>query len=144
MHSAYSSVQRESKLMNQQENCPCGKSASYLECCGRFIEQGIYPKEPELLMLSRYTAFAKHKKSYLIKTWHPKTCPPMTMEELKAVTWLSLNVFDSKAGLKKATVEFEASYQEGEEVKSFIEKSIFKKVKNRWVYFGEEANQAAE
>lgn len=126
--------------MTENALCPCGKQASYLDCCGRYIESGIYPQDPESLMRSRYTAFAKHKKSYLIKTWHPKTCPPMTMEELQAVVWMNLNVLSAKSGLKKATVKFEASYKEGEELKSFTELSVFKKVKNRWVYFGEEAN----
>ena len=126
--------------MTEKDLCPCGKQANYLDCCGRYIEGGVYPQDPEHLMRSRYTAFAKHKRNYLIKTWHPKTCPPMSMEELQAVTWLNLNVLTAKSGLKKATVEFEVSYQEGDETKSFTECSVFKKVKNRWVYFGEEAN----
>jgi SEC-C motif-containing protein len=126
--------------MTNTEPCPCGQPRNYQDCCGKYIEGGVYPQDPESLMRSRYTAFAKHQRNYLIKTWHPKTCPPITQQELQAVDWLKLEVFSVKNGLKKATVAFEATYRENDKTKSFKEHSLFRKLKNRWVYFGEEAN----
>lgn len=124
--------------MTATDTCPCGNGKHYLECCGLYLEQGVYPQDPEALMRSRYTAYAKRRKSYLVKTWHPKTCPNITLEELSQTTWVNLNVMETEKGLKKSTVTFEATYREGDEEKSFRECSVFKKVKNRWVYLGEE------
>lgn len=122
--------------------CYCGLAEPYRACCGRFLEAGAYPRDPETLMRSRFTAYRLQRLNYLIKTWHPDTCPALTAEHLEGTDWLQLQVMRSKAGLKKGWVEFIAHYQDkqpGEKVNAeqLYEISEFRKVKGRWVYYTE-------
>ena len=61
------------------KKCPCGNGL-YRKCCGRFHplfagENVVLPKNVELLMRSRYSAFALGMADYLLDTWHPSTRP---------------------------------------------------------------------
>ncbi len=120
--------------MPDTEHCPCGQPMTYLQCCGRYLEQGAHALTAEQLMRSRYTAYTQANVSYLIKTWHPDHCPELNQTELNATQWLRLEVLHHKPGLKKATVEFKAYYVGGEGEACVHERSLFRKLKNRWVY----------
>ncbi|TXR53930.1 YchJ family protein [Reinekea thalattae] len=121
--------------MTSKSLCYCGHSQSYADCCGRYIDAGAYPRDPESLMRSRYSAYACKNLSYLKKTWHPDTCPELTQAQLEQTEWLELNVISSKNGLKKGFVEFEAYYKEGNGKACLKEHSMFVKVKGRWLYY---------
>lgn len=114
--------------------CPCGTGKAYLNCCGRFLTQGAYPQRADLLMRSRYTAYVRGDIPYLTKTWHPDTCPTLSEADIHQTQWLRLEVIDHQSGLKKATVEFKAWYQTEDREQCLHERSLFKKVKNRWRY----------
>ncbi|EAR08721.1 YchJ family protein [Reinekea blandensis] len=116
------------------QTCPCGTGLDYNDCCGRFLDQGAYPQRADLLMRSRFTAYVRRNRTYLIKTWHPDTCPALTENDLNGTEWLTLEVITHHSGLKKATVEFKAWYQTPQGAQCHHERSLFKKVKNRWVY----------
>ncbi|WP_127554813.1 YchJ family protein [Saccharospirillum alexandrii] len=119
-------------------HCHCGQTEPYLSCCGRFLEAGAYPRDPETLMRSRFTAYRLQRLNYLIRTWHPDTCPALTADHLEGTDWQQLQVIRSKAGLKKGWVEFIAQYvDEQDKPEQLHEISEFRKVKNRWVYHSE-------
>lgn len=118
--------------------CYCGQPEPYRTCCGRFLEAGAYPRDPETLMRSRFTAFHLQRLNYLVKTWHPDTCPALTHEHLEGTDWQRLQVIRGKAGLKKGWVEFIAHYVEEQGNPAQLhEISEFRKMKGRWVYYSE-------
>ena len=53
--------------------CPCGLSAPYLVCCGRFHgASAAEPRTPEELMRSRFAAFVKRDVAWLYRSLHPE------------------------------------------------------------------------
>jgi|UPI0004911298 SEC-C motif-containing protein len=128
--------------MSAASHCCCGRAQPYDACCGRFLDAGAYPRDPETLMRSRFTAYRLKRLGYLIKTWHSQTCPALTAEHLEGTDWQQLDVIRSKAGLKKGWVEFIAHYAEEQRQgqsnpEQLREISEFRKVKGRWVYYTE-------
>ena len=110
--------------------CPCGLPASYDDCCGRY-HQGAAAPTAELLMRSRYSAFAVGDTAYLLRTWHPST-RPATVET--GTGWLRLEVLDSRGGLLDAEgeVHFRAHAVGG----VVEERSRFVRDAGRWSYLG--------
>jgi SEC-C motif-containing protein len=96
-------------------------------------------------MRSRYCAYVLKRRAYLMKTWHPATCPPLTDEHLSGTEWRRLDVLRSHAGFKKGWVEFVAHFtDEAGQPGQLHEVSEFHKVKNRWVYHSELETWPAE
>lgn len=120
--------------MQLTDLCPCCSTQIYADCCGRFLQLGAYPQTAEQVMRSRYTAYTQRNIAHLRKTWHPDTCPELNETQADTTQWLSLEVVKVKPGLKKSIVEFKAYYQEEDKEVCLHEVSIFKKIKNRWVY----------
>jgi SEC-C motif-containing protein len=87
--------------------CPCGLAPAYEQCCGRFHGGEVAPT-PELLMRSRFTAFALGDEAYLLRTWHPSTRPE-SLDVDPALRWSRLEV----AGTTGTTVHFRAYYKVG-------------------------------
>jgi len=73
--------------------CPCGLPAAYNACCGRYHSGDLHLRAPtpEALMRSRYTAFVRKLRPYLLATWHVSTRPPRFDFEAGMV-WLGLTV----------------------------------------------------
>jgi len=115
-------------------SCPCGRDATYELCCGRYIDTDAPAPDPETLMRSRYTAFTRRNHPYLVKTWHPKTCPDLQPSDLEGTQWQRLEVLRSKTGFKKGYVEFKAQYVDDGKAQELHEISRFQKIKNRWYY----------
>jgi SEC-C motif-containing protein len=122
----------ENEMSNK--HCPCGSTLDFNACCGRLIQQGISAQNAEQLMRSRYTAYTLADAQYLLKTWHPDHRPELDIDELNKMQWLRLEVVNTKLGLKKSIVEFNAYYLEEEVEQCLHEVSEFKKIKNRWYY----------
>ncbi|MEX0623061.1 YchJ family protein [Saccharospirillum sp.] len=123
---------------NPADPCYCGQPEPYRTCCGRFLEAGAYPRDPETLMRSRYTAYRLQRLAYLIKTWHPTTCPALTAEHLEGTNWQKLHIVRSQAGYKKGWVEFIAHFIDDQgKAEQLHEISEFHKVKSHWVYYSE-------
>ncbi|AWF83408.1 hypothetical protein BTJ40_08540 [Microbulbifer sp. A4B17] len=114
-------------------HCPCGSGKPFEKCCGLYLSGKAYPNAAEAVMRSRYSAFADGNIPYLIKTWHPDTCPELQPEDIET-QWTRLEVVKSKAGLKKSIVEFKAWYTENDQEHLIHEISLFKLYKKRWVY----------
>lgn len=112
------------------KHCPCGLPAAYVDCCGRF-HAGAAAPTPELLMRSRYSAFAVGDVAYLLRTWHASTRPARVET---GGGWLRLEVLSSRGGLLDAEgeVEFRAHSVDG----VVEERSRFARDAGRWVYVG--------
>ena len=54
--------------MNAPRPCPCGRTASFAECCGPLLAGASQAETAEALMRSRYTAYLEGAVDYLIAT----------------------------------------------------------------------------
>ena len=117
--------------------CPCGHVANYADCCGRYHagpQAGLAP-DPASLMRSRYTAFVKDLRPYLLDTWHASHRPAHIEPPEAGLKWLGLTVRD--AGLLSDTqgwVSFVARYKIAGRAHRLEEVSQFVKENGRWLY----------
>ena len=60
--------------MNYPPNskCPCHSALPYKKCCGPY-HKGTVPPTPEVLMRSRFAAYALRMTGYIMKTTHPES-----------------------------------------------------------------------
>ncbi len=115
--------------------CPCGSELSYADCCGRWhagLEDGEHAPTPELLMRSRYSAYARGLPVYLLATWHASTAPGEL--ELFPVKWLGLEVQHSEARGDVGVVEFVARCRDANGAQRMHEVSRFVREQGRWLY----------
>jgi len=122
--------------------CPCGKDKLLSSCCGRFHSGEYYPKTPEQLMRSRYSAYALGGLTkYLLETWHPAMINDLTVSNLseKTYDWTKLEVLNYFQKGDEGTVEFKAYYLDQDNFeKVFYEKSYFQRPMGKWLYVGAE------
>ncbi len=126
--------------MVNTNTCPCGSNKGYNDCC-KDLHQGLrQATTAEELMRSRYTAYVKKLKDYLLSTWH--SSQRAAMENLSFepdLRWSGLKVTATKAGLENDTegeVEFTASYRFHNRPAQLKEHSRFIKEDGRWYYAG--------
>ncbi|MCI1005432.1 YchJ family metal-binding protein [Herbaspirillum sp. C7C8] len=120
--------------------CPCGQPG-FETCCGRFITGGQVPATAELLMRSRYSAFALRDEAYLRATWFPDTLPEEELTSETDVKWIGLDIkkHQHASGSDEATVEFVARFKVGgkahrlHEISNFVRKPD-ENGQARWYY----------
>ena len=115
--------------------CPCRKvseTRTYAECCGRF-HTGLAAPSAELLMRSRYSAYALKNAKYLADTWHPST-RPARIDFAPAEAWVQLRILKSQQTGDSATVEFIARSRIGGRTHALHETSRFVREDGRWFY----------
>jgi SEC-C motif domain protein len=115
--------------------CPCGTGVPYDACCGPF-HGGTPAPTAEKLMRSRYSAFALGDAEYLVRTWHSSTRPPALRLD-SSRRWLGLAIEATDGGgllHKTGTVEFTASYQDGDFRGAQHENSRFVREDGQWFY----------
>ncbi|WP_329454644.1 YchJ family protein [Streptomyces sp. NBC_01497] len=122
--------------------CPCDPAATYAACCGRFHAGTGVPATAELLMRSRYSAFAVRDEAYLLRTWAAGTRPDRLGLD-PATRWNGLTILDTKDGSAFHTtgsVTFLARYTDrandpdGGAPGVLRERSTFAREDGRWVY----------
>jgi SEC-C motif-containing protein len=116
--------------------CPCGLGEPYDECCGVFHRGDGTPATAELLMRSRFSAFARADEAYLLRTWHPST-RPAAVEFDPELRWTHLEILDKTDGgpfHQSGKVEFRAHYKQGRRPGEMRENSEFARVDGKWVY----------
>ncbi|MGB8651525.1 MAG: YchJ family protein [Mycobacteriales bacterium] len=116
--------------------CPCGLGQPYDLCCGRFHRGQADPPTAELLMRSRYSAFAVGDVGYLLRTWHPST-RPRGLELDEGQVWERLVVLGTSGGGlldSEGTVEFRALYSHRGRTEALHERSRFVREDGRWSY----------
>ncbi|WP_197084705.1 YchJ family protein [Saccharothrix sp. ST-888] len=116
--------------------CPCGLSASYGDCCGRLHRGEAAAATAELLMRSRFSAFAAGDEAYLLRSWHPETRPERLDLDAR-LRWVRLEILAATDGgpfHSEGTVRFRAHYTEGRQEGVLEELSRFTRVDGAWVY----------
>ncbi|MFF7563429.1 YchJ family metal-binding protein [Streptomyces pseudovenezuelae] len=120
------------RAARQRPSCPCGLQEAYDQCCGRFHRGESAAPTAEALMRSRYSAFVRRERDYLLRTWHPRTRPG-SLELDPGMRWTGLEILDTTDGSAfhgSGTVTFRASFKGG----SLHERSRFERVDGAWVY----------
>lgn len=107
---------------------------AYLACCGRY-HQGEPAPTPEALMRSRYSAFVKDLRVYLLDTWHPSQRPAVIEPPEPGLRWLGLSVRASGLlGPDEGWVQFVARSKLGGRAHRLEETSRFVREGGRWLY----------
>jgi SEC-C motif-containing protein len=122
--------------------CPCGSGRSYAECCEPYISGVEKPPTAEVLMRSRYSAYAEHVIDYIIGTCvreegREAIDVKETREWSEQSKWLGLKILSTDKGGandSQGTVEFEASYERNGLRDLHHEQARFKKVDGQWLY----------
>lgn len=124
-------------------NCPCGLSSTYEDCCAKSHQSLFNARTAEQLMRSRYTAFTKADGDYLMKSHHSSTRPLSEKKAIvkwaKSVKWLGLEILGKtfgEEGDNEGTVVFKAHYVDRNGAKFIHENSRFIKEKGVWMYLG--------
>lgn len=126
--------------------CPCGNSPNYQSCCNPYLERGKLPPTAEVLMRSRYSAFALGNASYIRRSWHPDTVPKELDIETSA-TWCGMEILATKGGEEnddKGIVEFKAHYISHGKSFTLHEISRFTKERGRWYYVDSNSDSQTE
>jgi SEC-C motif-containing protein len=120
-------------------SCPCGLAASYPECCGRFHRDAeSAAPTAELLIRSRYSAYAVRDTAYLLRTWHASDRPEH-LDLDRGQAWTRLEILGTSGGgpfHAEGTVEFRAHYAMRTGPGVLHENSRFVRLDGRWVYAG--------
>lgn len=119
----------------QPIHCPCHSGIAYAQCCKPW-HAGEPAPTAELLMRSRYTAYALGLEDYLLKTWHPSTRPAaLQLAEEPPLKWLGLNILDyENTADDQAEVEFVARYKVNGKAERLHENSRFVREHGQWFY----------
>jgi SEC-C motif domain protein len=117
--------------------CPCGRPASFEDCCGRYHAGPLHLQapDPEALMRSRYSAFVLDVRAYLLDTWHASERPAEIEPPVPGLRWLGLEV--KRAALldeSRAEVEFVARWKVAGRAHRMHEVSEFVREGDRWFY----------
>ena len=117
-------------------SCFCGSKQLFQRCCERLLKGKLLAQSPEELMRSRYSAFATQNESYLLKTWHPETCPKdLTLSPPEEQKWVKLVIHESLQEGNQGHVHFTASSLHGKNALILSEKSLFVREAGQWFYY---------
>lgn len=122
--------------------CPCGLPATYAACCGRYHAGplALQAPDPQALMRSRYSAFVKDVRAYLLETWHPSERPVSIEPPEPGLSWLGLDVKRAQMlGEDRGIVEFVARSKLGGRAHRLHEISEFVREGGRWFYLRAQA-----
>lgn len=118
-------------------SCPCGSTFAYQACCGRWHAGPLHLQAPtpQALMRSRYSAFVRDLRGYLLDTWHPSTRPAAIEPPEPGLRWLGLDVKrEALSGADSGIVEFVARSKLGGRAHRLHETSRFVREGGRWYY----------
>ena len=120
------------------ENCFCGDTLSFSECCQPIIDGKVDAKNAEILMRSRFAAYSIKNYQYIIETYTPTSRTKQSInglaERAKDTQWLSLDVLAHHCGTHTAQVEFKAFYQVHNAYFVMHELSDFVFEAGKWLY----------
>lgn len=129
-------------MTKDKKTCPCSSGDPYSECCQLF-HKGKIPENALQLMRSRYSAYSLNLPDYIIQTTHPGS-PEYTEDYAgwrKKISAFSLNskfnqleVLDFHENGPVASVTFVAHITQGKQDMTFTEKSMFEKIRGKWLY----------
>ncbi|MBK8727481.1 MAG: YchJ family protein [Holophagaceae bacterium] len=127
--------------------CPCTSKVPYDRCCGPFIAGTKVPESAELLMRSRFSAYALGKVDYLIETTAEAERGALDREDLatycRNIRCVALKIIARTAGGpgdETGTVKFHASLQVNGKRQLHVELSRFVREEGRWRYLDGDTN----
>jgi SEC-C motif domain protein len=107
----------------------------YDDCCGRFHRGDEIAPTAEALMRSRYSAYVRDLRTYLLDTWHARTRPAQLLPPDPGLRWLGLEVRQHRVQDEThATVEFVARNKLAGRAQRLHELSRFVHEGGRWYY----------
>ncbi len=121
----------------ENDQCLCGSESSYSNCCKKIHLDHREALTAEMLMRSRYTAFALEDSEHILKTCIESKRPPALNFEVHPVTWINLtinNTMDGKVDDNAGQVDFTSTYIENGQLCTLSEVSNFKKLDSLWYY----------
>lgn len=119
--------------------CPCGRGLPYARCCEP-LHAGAVAVDAEALMRSRYSAFVKDLRPYLLATWHPSTRPADIDPPEPGLRWLGLEVKRAQLlGEDQGLVAFVARSKLGGRAYRLQETSLFVREGGHWFYLNAQA-----
>jgi SEC-C motif-containing protein len=105
-----------------------------------FLQQQKYPPTPEKLMRSRFSAYTLGGYGdYLLSSWLPAMAQNVNAIDLshRDTDWQFLEILAHSQKADDGYVEFVATYNDdNDQLQRYHEKSVFKRVKGRWLYVG--------
>jgi SEC-C motif-containing protein len=115
--------------------CYCGNNVSFQNCCEPYIKGIKNASTAEVLMRSRYSAFATGAANYLVNTTHISKRRFHNKKDIldwsQANKWLKLEVLATTEN----TVTFKAYYlDENLKAQVHYEHSTFKLENEKWFY----------
>lgn len=119
------------------DTCLCGSGLPYEQCCQIYHTGSSIPESAEILMRTRFTAYARRDAEYLLATWDSTRRPNAIDFSKDRSDWTRLEILTVKKGGKtdaKGLVEFKAYYELDGEAQVMHELSRFKKTGGRWYY----------
>ena len=136
-------IKKRRRRLRTDGPCPCGTGNKYTVCCQPYVLGESAPETAELLMRSRYSAYAMAKANYIIET----TDPDGSAWEDDADIWrrriLKFSRGSQYAGVvileheedgDESWVKFRAIMTAERKDASFTERSYFRRVDGRWLY----------
>ena len=119
-------------------DCPCGSQLEYIVCCQPYLADEKTPSTAEALMRSRFSAYTQGHMDYIKKTMRDKAAIGFNEAEAlrwsKRVAWIKLDVTHVLQERETASVEFIATFVDGQYLKSIHERSAFVYDNNHWYY----------
>ena len=128
----------------REERCPCGLGPSFATCCGRFTGTGVPAPTAELLMRSRFSAYARKDADHLSVSWHSSS-RPARLDLDPELRWTGLEVVATTGGGlldARGTVAFRARAVSGGRPRVVEEDSAFVREGGAWTYLGAAAADA--
>ncbi|MDM7860937.1 YchJ family protein [Alteromonas sp. ASW11-36] len=123
--------------------CPCGSGKPFKLCCLGVIENDS-ATTPEMLMRSRYSAYATANYQYILDTYTASTRPTVDADRLaednQYTRWLALRVLNATCEPNTGTVDFIAYFAENKQLQQLSEHSRFVKDNGRWRYIDGDIN----
>lgn len=118
--------------------CPCGLH-DYSGCCALYHSGERIPPTPEVLMRSRYSAYALANIDYIKKTMQGKALSGFDQSNAQvwaeSVKWLGLKVINTRSESPDCGfVEFIVRFMENGKQHSMHEISEFHRIDKRWYY----------
>ncbi len=116
-------------------SCYCGSAISFEKCCEPILVGNQKAVTAEVLMRSRYSAYANHNADYLIATTHSSTRATHSKNEI--LYWATSNQWQRLEIIRVTTntVEFKAFYfNPNKELQVHHEHSRFVEENGEWMY----------
>jgi len=114
-----------------------------MKCCKRFISGKQHAPTAKALMQSRYSAYVKQQREYLINTMAGRVAEEMghTLDFDPTVQWMGLKiheVIDGQVDDDVGEVRFSAYFKHknvpNKQKQALNEHSVFHKIDGRWLY----------